>query len=209
MDAKERIIWAAAEEFAAKGFRGATTRGIAERIGMNHAGINYHFSSKLELYRQAIAFLLDRGHQPLRAPAGIETESDWRRMVADQVEHILINKIKSDRAGQLADMILLREMRAPSETFAAIFETLIEPKIAPIRQCLAMGAAPDAKPELSHLALFSLLAQCVFFAQNPELMSLLTKGEHGFQSAAGRRLVAEHIAKTVCDQLDFQPRKGA
>jgi AcrR family transcriptional regulator len=50
---RERIVEAAVEAFAEKGFRGASTRDIAQRAGINQGLITYHFHSKDELWRAA------------------------------------------------------------------------------------------------------------------------------------------------------------
>jgi AcrR family transcriptional regulator len=50
---RERIVEAALAAFAAKGFRGASTRDIAQRAGTNQGLITYHFRSKDELWRAA------------------------------------------------------------------------------------------------------------------------------------------------------------
>jgi len=50
---RERIVQAALEAFAEKGFHGASTRDIAERAGTNQGLITYHFRSKDELWRAA------------------------------------------------------------------------------------------------------------------------------------------------------------
>ena len=52
-DTRERIVTAALEAFAEKGFRGASTRDIAQRAGTNQGLITYHFRSKDELWRAA------------------------------------------------------------------------------------------------------------------------------------------------------------
>ena len=50
---RERIVAAALEAFAEKGFRGASTRDIAQRAGTNQGLITYHFQSKDALWRAA------------------------------------------------------------------------------------------------------------------------------------------------------------
>lgn len=51
---RERILAAALEVFAERGFEGATTRDIAARAGSNLGLIQYHFSGKERLWREAI-----------------------------------------------------------------------------------------------------------------------------------------------------------
>jgi len=47
---KARILAAAEEAFAAKGFEGASTREIATRAGVNISSLHYHWESKETLY---------------------------------------------------------------------------------------------------------------------------------------------------------------
>lgn len=52
-ETRERILKAAREAFAEKGFLGASTRDIARRAGANQGLITYHFSTKEDLWRAA------------------------------------------------------------------------------------------------------------------------------------------------------------
>jgi TetR/AcrR family transcriptional regulator len=63
---RERIVEAALAAFAEKGFRGASTRDIAQRAGTNQGLITYHFRSKDALWRAAA----DRIFGMLRASLG-------------------------------------------------------------------------------------------------------------------------------------------
>jgi AcrR family transcriptional regulator len=56
---RERIVEAAVEAFAEKGFLGASTREIARRAGTNQGLITYHFRSKDELWRAAADHIFD------------------------------------------------------------------------------------------------------------------------------------------------------
>ena len=47
---KARLLSAAEEVFAAKGFQGASTREIAARAGVNISSLHYHWESKERLY---------------------------------------------------------------------------------------------------------------------------------------------------------------
>lgn len=62
-DTRERIIEAALETFAEKGFDGSTTRDIAALAGVNLGLIKYYFDSKLKLWKTAV----DRAFANLRA----------------------------------------------------------------------------------------------------------------------------------------------
>lgn len=54
MDLRTRILDAAAKLYAEAGFRGATTRRIAERAGVNEITVFRHFGSKTRLLHEAV-----------------------------------------------------------------------------------------------------------------------------------------------------------
>jgi TetR/AcrR family transcriptional regulator len=58
VDSKERILTAAEEVFAKKGFAGARTQEIAELAGVNKAMIYYYFESKEKLLREVLQRIL-------------------------------------------------------------------------------------------------------------------------------------------------------
>ena len=57
---KARILGAAEEVFAARGFEGASTREIAGRAGVNISSLHYHWESKETLYLTVFRAISDR-----------------------------------------------------------------------------------------------------------------------------------------------------
>src|SRR6476659_1298995 len=68
-DSRQRLITAAAVEFAARGFAGARVDRIARRARVNKAMIYYHFASKQRLYRVLLRTMFSRAADALRAAA--------------------------------------------------------------------------------------------------------------------------------------------
>ena len=57
---KARILNAAEEVFAVKGFDGASTREIASKAGVNISSLHYHWESKETLYFAVFQDIYDR-----------------------------------------------------------------------------------------------------------------------------------------------------
>jgi AcrR family transcriptional regulator len=57
---KARILTAATEVFAARGYRGASTRDIAARAGVNISSLHYHWASKETLYSAVLRDIYDQ-----------------------------------------------------------------------------------------------------------------------------------------------------
>jgi AcrR family transcriptional regulator len=126
---REKLLKAASEVFATKGYRNATIAEICRKAGSNVAAVNYRFGSKDALYMavwnnafdQAIrAYPLDGGTAP-DAPA----EDHLRALIHSNVHRVL-------DAGQLghAGQILLREtssiMKNKAKLAPELIDTLVE-----------------------------------------------------------------------------------
>jgi TetR/AcrR family transcriptional regulator len=74
IETRTAILNAAIAEFAERGFEGASIRAIADRLGLQHPLITYHFRSKDILWRAAAehAFAQIRSEWDVSAPEGSE-----------------------------------------------------------------------------------------------------------------------------------------
>jgi AcrR family transcriptional regulator len=93
----EDLLVAAAAEFAAHGFDGASTRRIAERAAAHQPQINYHFDSKEQLWRATV----DRLFAVLAADAGPSADAfagAVHRFLQFSAEHPELNRIINQEA---------------------------------------------------------------------------------------------------------------
>lgn len=70
VDTREQILTAARKEFAAKGFRGATTRSIADAAGVNVALLSHYFGSKAQLFEATLELIDELGAEMHEILAG-------------------------------------------------------------------------------------------------------------------------------------------
>ena len=75
-DTRDRILAAAREVFAEHSYEGAATRDIAERAGVAQPLLNYHFTSKDELWRAVVVSLFGELNAALGARESGEGTGD-------------------------------------------------------------------------------------------------------------------------------------
>ena len=115
-DLREELLESALLEFAAKGFDGASTRSIAERVDAHQPQINYHFASKEALWDAAVEHLfgllvdafaglapLDGTHDPVEL--GRDVAEIFRRFVRFAAEHPELNRIMVQEATEDSDRL--------------------------------------------------------------------------------------------------------
>lgn len=87
---RANILEAALHEFSTHGFEGTSTRAIADRAGVHHALIKYHFQSKDALWRAAVTFLFERQLEQVQHSPRIEDyedKKDYARAMLRQRVH--------------------------------------------------------------------------------------------------------------------------
>ena len=114
------MIEAAIHEFAANGFDGASTRAIATRAGVHQPQINYHFASKAELWRAAVASLFD---ELRREVATTMRGVRGRRATLEAVIRAFVRH--AARRPEL-NRIMVRESGAPSERLDWLVSTYVQ-----------------------------------------------------------------------------------
>lgn len=167
LGAREKILAAALDLFAVKGFDGTTTREIAARAGVNLGLIQYYFGNKDALWKAVV----DSVHEGLRAnlaatSAGVERIEDVAAAVRSAVYFAAKNpafvrlmndegKRKSARMRWLVDRHGKPMFEALVEFFSAARER---------------GFVPDVEP--LHLYYMFLGAVGLIFSQAPECKRL-------------------------------------
>ena len=130
----EELLDAALLEFAAHGFDGASTRGVAKRAGWHQPQINYHFASKEALWQAAVdklfAELTAETAEVFAGPPGDLAgafATGIRRFVAFSArrpELFRIMSLESTAGSDRLDWIIERHIRARFEIICAAWERL-------------------------------------------------------------------------------------
>lgn len=168
--ARDRILAAAVDLFAERSFDGATTRAIAERAGVTQPLLNYHFSSKDELWRAAVdsvfAELTTTQTGRLEGLRGVDDVTVARLMIREFIWF-------SARNPQLHRLIT-QECKADGPRMEYLVEQHVRPMyertVALLRQLVDRGAIRDLPVE--HLFYVITGAGPTMFVLGPECRRL-------------------------------------
>src|SRR5437870_3258824 len=145
-DIRELLLESALVEFGAKGFDGASTRSIAQRVDAHQPQINYHFASKDALWTAAVDHLFDLLSAELTdlvLPAGTDDPAQLASAFAEAVRRF----VRFAAAHPELNQIMVHEATEDSERLRWMVERHIRPLYDMIRAvwqqlCDAGIAAP-------------------------------------------------------------------
>src|SRR5262245_37432634 len=173
---RDRLLLAAEEVFAKKGFEAASVRDILRRANVkNIAAINYYFGDKERLDIETVK------NAHLCCNAGIPFP-DWtentppEQKLRDFIHTFLQRLFQTQRPA--AFQLMLREMAYPHPTRAC--EEVVQEYIRPLAQVLR-GILDELLPPLPEqkqfMFAFSIVGQCLHYRQNRAIISLLLGAE--------------------------------
>ena len=193
-ETREALLAAAAEEFAEKGFEGASTRGICARAGANAALANRYFGTKESLYRLVAKRLFGDLGAPLASLAErVTDEASWRAAVREWVDDFLFMTLPSAKPQKLCAGLFHHEVTHPTKFHAEFKRDFGKPVYDGLRKLLAMKVHDE---ELLELWTSSIWAQVSVYA-------LADKAWHesfrpkGVTVRAWAEKVRDHICETV------------
>jgi AcrR family transcriptional regulator len=165
---RERIVEAAAEAFAQKGFHGASTRDIAQRAGANQGLITYHFRSKDELWRAAADRIFGMLATTLGARVASLDSDDPRERIREQIREY----VRFAAAHPELFRMMIEEGKNDGERMEWLVETHLRPlydRFVNAGAGLEAGIPPELLPHV-HYVLAG--AGSLIFAVAPECRRL-------------------------------------
>lgn len=190
---KSRLLEAAGEEFAERGFDGATIRGICARADVkNLAAVNYYFGDKEQLYTQALIEAHRRG-MPTEAEMAeaFARESEPADRLRGFIRRFLRDVLAMSRRQDWQDKLMLREMFQPTSASGTLAREVIRPKFERLVQVFR-EICPEADLRRLHLLAFSVIGQCLHYKMACPISEHLV-GKDEF-ATFDLDLLSEHIA---------------
>jgi len=183
----ERLLEAAEQVFADKGFKAASIRDICKIAKANIAAVNYHFGDKERLYIEAVKYAhrgCTQGEPFPEWPAETPAVDKLRDFI-----HVMVSRMMQPASVQSLQL-MMREMAQPTAACVEVVQEYIRP-IADKLIGIMAELLPDTPPEKQALIAFSIVGQCLFYRNHRAIAAMLI-GEEQFASYQIEQ-VADHI----------------
>ncbi len=153
-----RLLAAAGEVFAEKGFRDATVAEICRRAGTNIAAVNYYFGSKENLYIEAWRHAFSESVQAHPPDGGVAADAPPEERLRGQVEALLERISDENNRGF---RFMQREIINPT----GLLEEVMREEIRPLQQRTERLVRELLGPQVSEAdVLFcevGIISQCI------------------------------------------------
>jgi TetR/AcrR family transcriptional regulator len=145
---QQKLLNAAIEAFSENGFKGTSTRDIAERAGVHHPLITYHFKNKDQLWRAAANHIFIAFGQSLSK----SMEDSHGLNAKERMSKMIYAYLRYARNQPALHKVMVQEASYPS----ARLDWLIEKHLSPLFQVVfsmitelqSLGVAPPGNPAM-------------------------------------------------------------
>lgn len=168
------LLSAAAVEFAAHGFDGASTRNIARRAGAHQPQINYHFSSKEHLWRATVDHLFDLLGPETLSDTAWAGSADFGRSFSDGIRRFLRFSADHPELNRIVNL----EATSPSGRLEWLVATHLRPRFAVVGVAWEAVRGSGRGADLTAAEVWEIITSygALHFANAPMLSMLAVSG---------------------------------
>ena len=145
---QQKLLDAAIEAFSENGFKGTSTRDIAERAGVHHPLITYHFKNKDKLWRAAA----DRVFRDFRRSLAHSLEELQDECPKKRFASLVRAYVRYAKSQPALHKVMVQEASYPNPRLDWLIETHLKPFFDATFTMLAdlqrLGVAPQGDPKL-------------------------------------------------------------
>ncbi len=170
LEARQRLLAAAEELFAERGFASVSVRELGERARVNIAAVNYYFGSKENLYLETMrhSFRNTRGALPKLEALLEEAQAAGTKEAARRAIQLYINEILHiifiSRETTYHAALMGHEMSHPTQALDVVVDEFISP-VFKVLLSLVEQCRPDlAAAKEANLTALSIIGQCLNYS---------------------------------------------
>lgn len=145
---QQKLLDAAVEAFSENGFKGTSTRDIAERAGVHHPLITYHFKNKDLLWRAAANHIFKDFVRSLAQ--SLEQHKDMSPK--ERMAQMIFAYVKYARRQPALHKVMVQEASSPSPRLDWLIEKHLKPlfdaTFGMLEELQKLGVAPPGNPAI-------------------------------------------------------------
>ncbi len=145
---QQKLLDAAIEAFSENGFKGTSTRDIAERAGVHHPLITYHFKNKDKLWRAAA----DKVFRDFRRSLAASLEDHRNENPKERFASLVRAYVYYAKSQPALHKVMVQEASYPNPRLDWLIEEHLKPFFNATFQLLeelqSVGVAPAGNPKL-------------------------------------------------------------
>lgn len=160
--ARERLLDAAGEVFAERGYRRATVREICRRARVNVASVNYYFRGKEDLYADVLEFAYRQARQKYPMSDVASRPGSPENRLFGFVRLFLLRILDEGRPAWFGKL-MAREIVEPTGALDKVIDRAILPLHESLGSIVREIAGRGPRREEIRRHVFSILGQCLFY----------------------------------------------
>ncbi len=197
---RHRLLDAAGEVFAEKGYRSATVREICRSARANVASVNYHFGDKLELYRAVLKLAHQCSCEKYPPDFGLGPHPGPEERIHAFVRSFLLRIFDKGQPAWFGKL-MSREILEPTAALDTLVSEEIQPKFSLLESIVSeiSGSNPAGRGrrrgtlDSVRLAALSVVGQCLFYFHSRSILERLSPEDYGSPRVVEQ--LADHIAR--------------
>jgi AcrR family transcriptional regulator len=203
---RERLLEAAGQVIAEKGYHAATVREICQRAGANVAAVNYHFGDKERLYTAVLRHVLEHALKKHPVDRARLMTKPPRERLREFVRAFLVRRLDTERPAWHR-RIMAVEVGEPSKTLQKLMRKMVRQNMSFFRELVGELIGGRADEQTVELCIASVMGQCVYYSVTQHLIPRVYKRIR--LTPSGIRRIADHIAEfSLGGVAAVAPRRG-
>ncbi|MBI5075303.1 MAG: CerR family C-terminal domain-containing protein [Nitrospirae bacterium] len=183
-----KLLAAAVDVFAEKGYRDATIADISSRAKVNIAAVNYHFGDKETLYREAWRYAFSESIKAHPPDAGVSDDSPPEGRLRGQII-ALLHRISDKKNKEF--FIVMKEFANPTGLLNEIMQETLLPLQKSMQDTIRELIGPQAQDMQIQFCEISIISQCI----NPAVIRSNQKEMIGPSEIIDIEKYADHVVQ--------------
>jgi TetR/AcrR family transcriptional regulator, regulator of cefoperazone and chloramphenicol sensitivity len=189
---RDKLIEAAGQVFAERGYRAATIREICRRAGANVAAVNYTFGGKMSLYTEVLRHSMRAAGQAAAMSAALDSSLSPEGTIRGVIRARLMSLCQGPRPDWHIRLVM-HEFSHPTPAMGRVVDEGMRPIYDRVRKAVAAIIGLPLDHETTRLSVNSIVGQILFYTFSQPVLARLQPELKLTPDQLDR--IADHIAE--------------